>query len=36
MLEEDSITGSQVCLLLFDQGVLEMDTDADEDFRAAP
>ena len=30
MLEEDSITGSQVCLLLFDQGVLEMDTDAYE------
>lgn len=28
MLEEDSITGAQVCLLLFDQGVLEMDTDA--------
>lgn len=27
MLEEDSISGADVCLLLFDQGVLEMNTD---------
>lgn len=27
MLEEDRIVGADICLLLFDQGVLEMDTD---------
>lgn len=27
MLQENSITGEQICLLLFDQGVFEMDTD---------
>lgn len=28
MLKEERISGSEICLLLFDQGVLEMDTEA--------
>ncbi len=30
MLQEQSITGAQICLLLYDQGILEMDADTYE------